>query len=89
MIGTFGTGGNCPNDWLVFLGRAGGGGCGDTIMGWTLMLQSFELRLGEIRDGKLNVFVHCDKLRTIFKNKNLIKLIYNSNQTHKNFQTNF
>lgn len=72
VIGTFGTGGNWPNggvDWFNFLGGAGGGG--DTVMGWTLMLQSFELRLGEIRDGKLNVLVHCDKLRTIFTNINL------------------
>lgn len=47
--------------WLFFRGNAGGGD-----MGCTLTLHSFELRFGDIRAGKLNVFVHCDKLRTIF-----------------------
>lgn len=35
-------------------------------MGCTLTLHSFEFRFGDILAGKLNVFVHCDKLRTIF-----------------------
>lgn len=42
---------------LFVLLRAGVGGA---CIGWTFTLHSFEWRF-----GKLNVFVHCDKLRTI------------------------
>lgn len=77
VIGTFGGGLEEPADevidWfcgLSFLGGVGGGGVDEplfvVVTGCTLTLHSFELRLGEIRDGKLKVFVHCDKLRTIF-----------------------
>lgn len=57
VMGTFGVG---DGVWLFFRGRAGG------VMGCTLTLHSFEFRFGDILAGKLNVFVHCDKLRTIF-----------------------
>lgn len=42
-------------------------GVGDTPgdPGWTLTTLSFEVRFGESLAGKLRVFVHCDKLRTI------------------------
>lgn len=57
VMGTFGVG---DGVWLFFLGSAGG------VMGWTFTLHSFEFRFGDILAGKLSVFVHCDKLRTIF-----------------------
>ena len=60
MIGTFG-GGEGEEVEFDFLGGAGGG-----VIGRTFTLQSFELRFGEILAGKLRVFVHWDKLRTIF-----------------------
>lgn len=41
------------------------GGAGGGVIGSTFTLQSFEFRLGDMRAGKLNVFVHCDKLRTM------------------------
>uniref|UniRef100_A0A182IUS3 Uncharacterized protein n=1 Tax=Anopheles atroparvus TaxID=41427 RepID=A0A182IUS3_ANOAO len=41
------------------------GGAGGGVIGSTFTLQSFEFRFGEMRAGKLSVFVHCDKLRTI------------------------
>lgn len=41
-------------------------GVGETPgeLGWFPTL-SFEVLFGDSLDGKLNVFVHCDKLRTI------------------------
>ncbi|CAH4037101.1 unnamed protein product [Pieris brassicae] len=44
-------------------------GVGDTPgeLGWTLTTLSLEVRLGDSLEGKLSVFVHCDKLRTILK----------------------
>lgn len=47
---------------VLFLGGVGGG-AGLVVF---KLLQSFELRLGERREGKLRVFVHCARLRTIF-----------------------
>lgn len=44
----------------LFRGGAGGG-----VIGSTFTLQSFEFRFGEMRAGKLSVFVHWDKLRTM------------------------
>lgn len=43
------------------------GGAGGGVIGWmfTWPSQSFELRLGEMRDGKLSVFVHWARLRTM------------------------
>lgn len=43
------------------------GGAGGGVIGWmfTVLSQSFELRFGEMRDGKLSVFVHWARLRTI------------------------
>lgn len=47
--------------WPLVLLRGGvGGGTGPASVE-----QSFELRLGDKREGKLNVLVHCAKLRTI------------------------
>lgn len=42
-------------------------GVGDTPgePGWTLTTLSFDVRFGDSLAGKLRVFVHCDKLRTI------------------------
>lgn len=37
------------------------------IVGWTLTTLSFELLLGDNLAGKLRVFVHWDKLRTILE----------------------
>lgn len=42
------------------------GGAGGGVIGWMFTEQSLELRFGEMRAGKLRVFVHWDKLRTIF-----------------------
>ncbi|CAH2073068.1 unnamed protein product, partial [Iphiclides podalirius] len=44
-------------------------GVGDTPgdVGCTLTTLSFEVRLGESLAGKLSVFVHCDRLRTILR----------------------
>ena len=50
-------GGEDDGDELFVLLRAGVGGA---CIGWTFTLHSFEWRF-----GKLSVFVHCDKLRTI------------------------
>lgn len=41
------------------------GGAGGGVIGCMLTEQSFELRFGEMRAGKLRVFVHCERLRTI------------------------
>lgn len=46
---------------VLFLGGVGGG-AGLVVF---KLLQSFELRFGERREGKLRVFVHCARLRTI------------------------
>lgn len=66
-------GGEDDGDELFVLLRAGVGGA---CIGWTLTLHSFEWRL-----GKLNVFVHCDKLRTIldFENVKPVKSRFYSN----------
>lgn len=60
VIGTFG-GGEGDDELPLSLRGINGGG----VIGWTFTLHSLELRFGEIRAGKLKVFVHCDKLRTI------------------------
>lgn len=41
------------------------GGAGGGVIGSTFTLQSLEFRFGEMRAGKLSVFVHWDKLRTM------------------------
>lgn len=46
---------------VLFLGGVGGG-AGLVVF---RLVQSFELRFGERREGKLRVFVHCARLRTI------------------------
>lgn len=61
VMGTFG-GGEGDEELPLSLRGINGGG----VIGCTLTLHSFELRFGEMRAGKLRVFVHCDKLRTIF-----------------------
>lgn len=47
---------------FLFLGGVGGG-TGLVVFN---VVQSLEFRLGDRREGKLNVFVHWAKLRTIF-----------------------
>lgn len=68
-------------DWFCGLSLRGGvgGGGGDAdrledvvlvdevVTGCTLTLHSLELRFGDMREGKLSVFVHCDRLRTIVR----------------------
>lgn len=56
-MGTFG--GGDGDDWC-FRGSTGGG-----VIGCTFTLHSFEFLFGEIRAGKLRVFVHCERLRTM------------------------
>lgn len=72
MIGTFGGGDGDDivdelDDEHVVVEVAGlfRGGAGGGVMGSTFTLQSLELRFGEMRAGKLSVFVHWDKLRTM------------------------
>lgn len=62
-------------DEVLFRGGAGGG-----VIGSTLTLQSLEFRFGEMRAGKLSVFVHWDKLRTMvnFFGAGTFKLLFTS-----------
>lgn len=48
------------------------GGAGGGVIGWIFTEQSFELRFGEMRAGKLSVFVHCDRLRTMLSKQFLV-----------------
>lgn len=60
---------------FLFLGGVGGG-TGLVVFN---VEQSLELRLGERREGKLNVFVHWAKLRTIMKRvKSLFGVFFNN-----------
>lgn len=69
---------------VLFLGGVGGGA---GLVAFKL-LQSFELRLGERREGKLRVFVHCARLRTIFGCcKRILFFRSFSNKFYANFQS--
>lgn len=61
LRGGVGGGGEDERRWFVFVLLL----LVEVVTGCTFTLHSFELRLGDMRDGKLSVFVHCDKLRTI------------------------
>lgn len=73
-------------DWFCGLslrGGVGGGGDADrlewlfsvvAVTGCTFTLHSLELRLGDMRDGKLSVFVHWLRLRTILLALGLLSL---------------
>lgn len=67
VIGTLLDGGGDGDDWrwLFLRGKAGGAPGGD--IGCTFTLHSLLPRFGDILAGKLSVFVHCDRLRTIWR----------------------
>lgn len=63
---------------VLFLGGVGGG-AGLVVF---KLVQSFELRLGERREGKLRVFVHCARLRTIFELQTIFRSFSNNFLSH-------
>lgn len=54
--------------WSEFWGSDDALGVGETPgeVDWPLPTLSLDILFGDNLDGKLSVFVHCDRLRTIF-----------------------